>query len=153
MLSTIADVTGHPERVSREQRYYQSLADRSERKRQLTDYYIYSYLTPFFIWHKDISYSDRLKAIENVTGLDEKIIQEHIKSLEYSEFLKTPYWSAIRKEILYKADQTCHFCGQKVDHIESHHLNYDNHGLEHKYYKTEIVAACRECHQNEHNIN
>ena len=78
---------------------------------------------------------------------DEDVIAEHIKSMNYKEFLKTPYWkyiSAARKTLSYG----CEICGSQ-ERLEVHHPTYEWHGYELQHYR-ELTVLCHDCHEIYH---
>lgn len=124
------------------QNYHQKISEN-------TFYYIENYLNPNAIWLKETKQKDRINAIKDLIIHDDKI-EEHIQSMEYQEFLKTPYWKAISSHVKYKAKYRCQLCNN-TENLATHHRNYDIHGKEH-LHMTELVALCEECHAKFHDI-
>jgi len=73
-----------------------------------------------------------------------------ISSLEYKEFLQTRYWKIIRELAIEKACKRCELCYSQTK-LNVHHKTYDHHYEEHKYYKTDLIVLCQECHSKFHN--
>jgi 5-methylcytosine-specific restriction endonuclease McrA len=64
---------------------------------------------------------------------------------EYSAYLRSPQWYALRSQILERDEYRCqtHFegCTATADHV--HHLTYDRMGAE--LYE-DLVSVCLSCH-------
>lgn len=114
-----------------------------------TEYYIKNYLNPDHSWKEEIKQRDRIDRIRYFHTDVEKV-SEYIQSLEYQEFLKTPYWKAISAHIKYKARYRCQLCNH-TENLATHHRNYGIHGKEHLHLE-ELVALCDSCHSKFHDI-
>ncbi len=105
-------------------------------------------LNPDYSWLPETSHRDRFNAITRDWGIDD-LIESAIKEMDYSDFLKTCYWKAIANRKRYEAKYSCELCPSKID-ICVHHKTYEHHGLEHRYYKIDLICLCRKCHEKHH---
>lgn len=117
-------------------------------KMQNTDTYISSYLDPNKVWDEKTKHYQRFQYISCYYNVDNEKIYQHIKSMNYSDFLKTPYWKAIAWKCKRNAEFACQLCAEKHG-LETHHRSYDIHGKEHIYWK-QLIVLCRKCHGKFH---
>jgi 5-methylcytosine-specific restriction endonuclease McrA len=115
-----------------------------------TNEYINNYLNPNNI------FIDEGRIVENFLEISqslfmEELISQKIKSMSYKDFLKTPYWRAISRYVIYNAGFKCQLCGSKTK-LSVHHSSYKRHGYEHKYWKEDLIVLCDNCHKKYHNI-
>ena len=61
----------------------------------------------------------------------------------YLAYLKSPEWREKRKEFIDLANNECQECGCN-EHLQVHHLNYDNIGDE---TEDDVEVLCKECHE------
>lgn len=66
----------------------------------------------------------------------------------YKNYLKSSYWSEVRRMVLLRDDFTCQDCQQKRL-LEIHHKTYRHAGNE-KRHLSDLVTLCRACHQARH---
>lgn len=111
-----------------------------------TGEYIASYLDPF-MWTMTPEWDE----ITDTTGVDESEVAHVILQMKYSEFLETPYWSSISREVKRRAGEQCQKCGSESD-LVVHHTRYNHHGWEH-LHMDDLCCLCRRCHEAEHNNN
>lgn len=133
-------------RAEREARRNQSeqWADKVEMRRK---HFCENYLDPERAWNKSTPHIQRWNAIESGTRFD---VSAEIKALEYSEFLKTPFWKAVAWRVKKRAGFRCQTCGTSSG-LDAHHRSYELHGYEHTYEgMKELIALCRECHVKFH---
>lgn len=78
-----------------------------------------------------------------VDGVKNKILE-----LQYSDFLRTPYWKSIAQYIKERDGQRCAMCGS-VQSLQVHHLSYDNHGDE-LHHLEDLICVCSDCHNKLH---
>lgn len=124
----------------------------SRKKLDNTLHYIDNYLNPNMSWSKDIKTYDRYTSIK--TGfVNWDMICDHIKSMNYKDFLNTPYWKAIANVKKHQVGYKCQMCGSNHK-LVVHHRNYDNHGKEHTFdvMKSDLIVLCNKCHKKFHNI-
>ncbi len=114
-----------------------------------TFYYIENYLSSDREWHKEIAQKQRIDKIR-YPSVNWEAISDHIKSMDYQDFLKTPYWKAIAAHTKYKAGYRCQLCNS-ADNLATHHRNYDIHGREHAHMQ-ELIVLCNDCHSKFHDI-
>lgn len=67
-----------------------------------------------------------------------------LKSMPYSEYLKTPEWQMVRKQQLKRSGFRCQVCNRNNRILNVHHRTYDNLGEE--SYK-DLIVLCNECHK------
>jgi len=68
---------------------------------------------------------------------------QRCRQLSYTDYLSTPWWSAVRDGALRRARGTCEFCQERAAQ-EVHHTTYKNLGHEHP---GDLIALCRRCHE------
>jgi 5-methylcytosine-specific restriction endonuclease McrA len=69
----------------------------------------------------------------------------------YRDFLKSPYWYALRRQViaLYPYCERCG-CG---NNLQVHHQRYDFLGMREEYYKYwNLELLCRTCHAAHHGL-
>ncbi len=71
-----------------------------------------------------------------------------LKSMPYSQFLKTDYWFIVSSYAKYKAGYKCKFCKSKY-RLNTHHSTYENRGRE-LHYLDDLVVLCHSCHEHHH---
>jgi len=76
-------------------------------------------------------------------------IAEHIKNMNYYDFLKTPYWKIISWYVKALSDFKCKLCGSG-DSLATHHSTYEHHGYEIHRYKKDLICLCNNCHEKFH---
>lgn len=81
----------------------------------------------------------------------ENYIRNHIKMMDYHDFLKTDWWCIVRAQKRAMEHNTCERCGCTDKTLHIHHPNYEIRGYEDKYLDV-LQCLCEECHQKEHNI-
>ena len=86
-----------------------------------------------------------LFALESEKRMQE---QPHAEVLEYSEYLKTDKWRALRKKVMTRCNGMCEGCMSKPVH-DVHHLTYSNIYDELLF---QLVGLCRDCHEKAHGL-
>lgn len=115
--------------------------------RENTFCYIENYLNPNREWNKKVSAKQRIDLVR-YSNVNWTAISDHIKEMDYQDFLATPYWKAITAHTKYKAGYRCQLCNNGAD-LATHHRNYDIHGREHAHMN-ELIVLCNNCHQKFH---
>ena len=82
-------------------------------------------------------------------GIDSKAVERKIVSMDYKEFLETPYWKAIALHVREAAGRTCAICGKKGGVLHVHHKTYKHHGRELEHLE-DLVCLCWKCHKEIH---
>jgi len=77
---------------------------------------------------------------------DKKAIQAHVRAMDYTEFLSTPYWYVVYKYL--KLHEQCKNCGS-VRALELHHKSYKHIGLE-ILHESDMEVLCHTCHTKHH---
>lgn len=108
-----------------------------------TSYYLENYLNPAGKWSKHTLPKQRFAKIR-YADVDWQAVTSHIKSMDYQEFLKTPYWKAIASYSKYKARYRCQLCNS-THRLATHHRSYEIHGKEHEHIN-DLIVICDECH-------
>lgn len=121
----------------------------SEQKNNKIDY-IETYLNPSMEWKKELSAWQRFRYVFNLEMICPKSV-EHIKAMNYYDFLKTPYWKAVSGEVKRKAKYMCQLCGSPGQ-LAVHHRSYKNHGREASHIE-DLICLCNTCHSKYHNKN
>lgn len=73
--------------------------------------------------------------------------RDKLKSIPYSEYLRTAHWKGVREYALLRAGYRCQLCNS-AGPLEVHHRTYQGKGSED--YR-DVVALCRACHSKFHN--
>jgi len=115
---------------------------------QRTMDYIELYLDPERSWREDIGVYDKMRYISDVS-IENETIAEYINTLEYREFLNTPYWKAIAQRVKAKAKYKCELCSSN-HMLVTHHKTYERHGYEHLYWREDLICLCKKCHEKFH---
>ena len=77
-------------------------------------------------------------------------VEEKIKSMEYNDFLRTPYWRIVAHAVKRKHRFKCVMCNSS-NNLRVHHKNYDFHGKEHTYEgMASLTCVCESCHSKHH---
>lgn len=142
--------------IKNEQESKRKIRDREayEREQEECDFYIANYLNPNKKFNSNVSKSEKINIIMNITlwhyELYEKI-EKAVQSLEYRDFLDTPYWDGVRNYKLIKAKYRCELCGGRGK-LNVHHKTYQNHGREHtkSVADKDLIVLCQECHEKFH---
>lgn len=74
---------------------------------------------------------------------------EKARSMPYSDYLKSRYWQAVRKNNIARANGTCADCGRTNQVLQVHHLSYEYLGREDDRL---LVVLCAGCHERRHDI-
>lgn len=116
--------------------------------------YIQLFLTTDYIdKFKIINTDEKWRVIQmDKYNVNESYIRNYIKSMDYHEFLNTPWWNAVRDYKRRREDNTCEKCGCTDKTLHIHHPNYEIRGYEDKYIDT-LQCLCEDCHKEAHNKN
>ena len=66
-------------------------------------------------------------------------------TIDYNEYIKTPQWQEKRTKRILLDNFTCQKCGERRNHLDVHHINYENLGHEDIY--RDLITLCRSCHE------
>lgn len=94
--------------------------------------------------------NDIFHRLASLPGFVEDFLFRRIRKMSYQDFLKTRYWDAISYHVKHVNDKTCNRCSATRTRLEVHHKTYKNHGLEHRYWKSDLECLCHDCHSKEH---
>lgn len=64
----------------------------------------------------------------------------------YTDYLKSPHWKAIRQKALKRAGYKCQLCSE-TKNLQVHHNTYERLGCE---YLTDLTVLCNKCHKHFH---
>lgn len=120
---------------------------------ECTKEYINHYLNPDSFFIKGTSIENKIESIMYDTDIDNKVIFDYIRNMDYKDFLDTPYWEGVTLFIKKRAGYKCEKCNN-TGILDVHHKTYINHGQEHikAIARKDLILLCRECHQQEHDI-
>lgn len=121
--------------------------ERQAKFQENTSYYIENCLNPNQRWNKNYSAKRRIDFVK-YADVNWTAISDHIKGMNYQDFLATPYWKTIAAHTRYKAGYRCQLCNSGA-YLTTHHRNYDIHGWEHAHMH-ELIVLCNHCHQKFH---
>lgn len=116
-------------------------------RREATNNYIGIYLNPVRTWKVGVPNWKKIKDLKTFE-YDKFTLAQFIKSMDYKEFLQTPYWKAIAERVKYKAKNKCQLCNGTED-LNVHHRSYENHGDELNHME-DLICICQSCHQKHH---
>ena len=71
-------------------------------------------------------------------------------SLNYTDFLLTPFWKIVREIKLRHANFSCEWCGFDK-FLQVHHKTYAHRGTEHEHLG-DLEVLCSTCHKRHHKI-
>ncbi len=97
-------------------------------------------------------YEGRGKAYTSFQLIDKVLSKEDFEKLKvmpYKDFLQTPYWKTVSNYVRYRRNYKCQLCGSSVS-SNVHHRDYVRHGEEHKYWDTDLILLCQDCHSKFH---
>ena len=114
-----------------------------------TSYYIKTYLNPYKKWSVASSPKQRIDLLRNA-DVNWTSISDHIKGMDYRDFLGTPYWKAIAAHTKYRAGYRCQLCNSRRD-LVTHHRDYGIHGREHAHMY-DLIVLCNYCHEKFHDV-
>lgn len=88
--------------------------------------------------------------LTSLPGFAEEFLFRRIKNMQYPQFLKTRYWDAVSHYVKHVNNKTCQRCQAMRTRLEVHHKTYINHGMEHRFWITDLECLCHDCHAKEH---
>lgn len=83
-----------------------------------------------------------------LVGNNNDLLNE-LSTMDYRNFLKTPYWFVISQYVRYKDKYKCRLCDAK-GYLNVHHKTYEHRGLE-IIYTDDLITLCGHCHSHHHN--
>ncbi len=100
---------------------------------------------------KGKTWKDAEKELKSrIRNCDHKQIAQEIKDMEYSEFLRTPYWKIISYLVRKEHGFKCVMCNS-TENLHVHHKSYELHGYEHTVDGFNLLTSvCSECHEKHH---
>ena len=100
------------------------------------------------VYKKPWGARDEVKNKINYIGRE--TIKKYANSLNYKDYLKTPYWKLVSTLVKRKANYKCQLCGSEYD-LNVHHRSYKHRGEE-IFYLEDLIVLCFNCHQKFHDI-
>lgn len=96
---------------------------------------------------------DFIQPPKDSKGEHERLLEEAVKSMKYSDFLQTPYWNACACRRRQMAGYACELCGATRVPLQVHHKTYKRHGMEHieRILRNDTIVLCETCHAKFHN--
>lgn len=113
-----------------------------------TLFFIQNYLNPKNAWTVPQSQWFR-ELLISLHGTRSEEVALAIRSLAYHDFLATPYWKAVARQIRYLAGFSCSLCPEKNKPLVVHHRTYERHGYEHLNL-SDLICLCDPCHARFH---
>lgn len=142
----IADVTPNREFEYTEQGEQECLANREEDTVQ----FIAMGLNPYYNFPPDVKPSEKFKIIKDwLCHCDRDKVKAYANKMPYKDYLKTPFWDAIRTRKMIEAGYKCQLCGNNKN-LNIHHRDYSIRGEEYNYMN-DLVCLCGNCHSKFHN--
>lgn len=135
------------EKKEREDKWKERDLHNEKQMEENTKNYIENYLDPERSWEESCHQKDRWNHIARAY-VDYEKVRQHGKSMDYYEFLKTPYWKAVSQYKKYKAGFKCNLCNDK-EHLQTHHRTYTIRGMEHAKLE-DLIVLCHDCHAKFH---
>jgi len=89
---------------------------------------------------------DRIRQARQRNNGDVRDRIAELRSMPYSEYLRTPEWTETRKAALRRAGYACQVCSAKLD-LNVHHRTYERRGNE---AAADLIVLCRQCHATFH---
>lgn len=71
----------------------------------------------------------------------------HLRTMPYTEYLKTDHWQELRTKMLKRAGFRCQVCNAKNVSLHVHHRTYANRGRE---TYSDLIVLCANCHETFH---
>lgn len=93
---------------------------------------------------------DLFDMIAESKGANKMIIARVIRQMDYEEFLSTPYWHLVARQVKRSAHWQCQECGSHTN-LVAHHVHYRLHGYE-MYRVKELRCLCQACHERHHGL-
>lgn len=127
------------------------LSKQNEENRRVytTNMFITNYLNPECSWNIPPKNWYRALCSEYHSWfIDTKAIKDFISSMDYKDFLQTPYWKAISMHVRYKSGYKCQVCNSKK-FLNVHHRSYKHHGEEINHLE-DLIVLCNNCHSTFH---
>jgi 5-methylcytosine-specific restriction endonuclease McrA len=72
---------------------------------------------------------------------------QQLRTMPYSEYLRTPEWDETRRAALKRARYRCQVCNRGQTVLDVHHRTYERRGDE---LARDLIVLCRDCHRTFH---
>ena len=122
-------------------------------RKELEEYYKNNWLSPDCSLTKETykkPWGAREEVKNSINYIGRDIVKEYANSLDYRDYLKTPYWKLVSALVKRKANYKCQLCGSEYD-LNVHHRSYKHRGEE-IFYLEDLIVLCYDCHQKFHEI-
>lgn len=93
------------------------------------------------------SLKGRLKVLLN-PDVEYDRVKKRILSMDYQDFLRTPYWATVAEMVRKRDNYKCQECGS-MENLNVHHKTYENHGDE-IHHIEDLICLCQKCHEKHH---
>lgn len=114
-----------------------------------TESFIFHFLDPNKKWTTKSLKQAFWDMLSHYQSSNSEPIKKYIKSLDYYDFLKTPYWAAVAYRLKAYSGFKCSLCSSS-ENLRAHHNTYSNHGNEIETYKDDLICLCENCHSTFH---
>ena len=123
-----------------------SFQAQSRSREETTSEFISNYLDSSKAWNEETNFYHAFKQVERLfsCSVNQEVVVQHIVAMPYNDFLNTPYWKCVAKEVYRRAKFLCSICGQ-TGQLNAHHRNYSIHGYEIEHVG-ELTCVCQSCH-------
>lgn len=116
-----------------------------------TENFIATYLNPEYSFKNEVKPFQYFQMVQIALLRCDKIkVFEYASKMFYYDFLKTPYWHAVRYKIIQKSNFKCSLCNSNHS-LQVHHRSYENRGYEIDTQK-DLICLCKNCHEKFHDI-
>ncbi len=138
------------EKTKQKHKEQEKLSQKQNEKTTLqnTEYYIETYLDPNRSWKKGTKVYEMWNQVDVKYGYDWNIIKDHIKKMNYRDFLKTPYWKTVAQKKKHQCAYKCQLCNSG-ENLQTHHRTYDTFGEE-IFNMKDLTVLCDACHAKHH---
>ncbi len=122
-----------------------------KQQEEATQFFTETYLNPDSNWTIPLEKAFyRLSQVYDQTDKDK--IAKYIRSMDYDDFLETPYWKAISYHKKRQAGFRCQLCNSD-GYLVTHHRDYKRaYGWEIENL-SELIVLCDSCHETHHLYN
>ena len=124
------------------------LKNKNKTIKENTKEYIDSYLNPDRQWLPGVKTYQKINSL-CLYNVDYNEIENYINSMDYNNFLQTPYWKAISEKVKKRAKWMCEMCGKNTSCLNVHHPDYSFHGQELQNIDR-LKCLCTDCHEKFH---
>jgi hypothetical protein len=92
----------------------------------------------------------RIPRLDEISALYDNEVGSMLANMDYSFFLRTPYWKSVALNVKMKSGHMCQLCGEKGN-MHVHHRRYTNRGRDH-LFMADLTCLCPRCHGAFHGV-